>query len=144
MPEMYEQGGIMKYMTAIYLMINTWTDCKSKEIDIRYTLFFVILICALKIYGRETMYWSGMIPGMILFIVSVWKKSSLGSGDGIVVSALGWALGIEKVWSILVNGFLFAGVVGVFMWFRKKETEIPFVTFLMAGYILEEWGKWYV
>lgn len=135
----------MRYLTAIYLGINAWTDWKTKEIDIRYTLFFILLVCILKLCRGEIIYWSGMVPGIFFFGVSLWKKSSLGRGDGIVIGALGWVMGIEKVWNILMNGFLLAGAAGILLWLRerKKEIEMPFVPFLMAGYLMEEYGKWF-
>ena len=136
----------MKYLVTAYLGMNPWTDWKTKEIDSRYTIIFVLFVCALKIYKKEPLYWSGIVPGILLYAVSLWKKSNVGNGDGIVIAAVGWALGIEKIWNILVSGFLFACAAGIFVWFkeRKKETEIPFVPFLMAGYIVEEYGKWFV
>lgn len=135
----------MNYLTAGYLAVNAWTDWKKREIDCRYTVIFIVCVLALQLYKKESLYWMGLMPGFCLWVLSFWKKNSIGSGDGIVVAALGWALGIEKIWEIIVGGFLLAGVFGMFMWIlgKSKETELAFIPFLLIGYVMEEWTIWF-
>lgn len=134
----------MNYLTVIYLGISAWTDWKSKEVDCRHAAVFAVCVSLWKAVFHEPFYWTGILPGICLWALSFWKKSGIGNGDGIVAVVLGWALGIEKIWNIIVGGFFLAGTAGVFLWIRRKnrKEEIPFVPFLLGGFLLEQISTW--
>lgn len=131
----------MRYLTAAYLAVNAWSDWKKREIDCRYTAVFMICVLAVQLYKKEALYWTGLIPGICLWLLSLREKNGIGGGDGIVTTALGWALGIEKVWQIIVGGFFWAGMFGMLQWLLgKKRLGIAFVPFLLLSYFMEEWN----
>ena len=63
----------------------------------------------------------------------------IGSGDGIVLMGIGWIQGIQQACVIFQTAILLAAAVGVCMLAlgmgRKKE--LPFVPFLLAGYLVQ-------
>ena len=66
-------------------------------------------------------------------------SDQIGSGDGIVLMGIGWIQGIQQACVIFQTAILLAAAVGVCMLAlgmgRKKE--LPFVPFLLAGYLVQ-------
>lgn len=128
----------MILLSMIYLGINAWTDWRWKEIDIRYTVIFVLAVAVMRIWTGTPQNWAGLLPGSFLWVLSQWKREKIGNGDGPVVAGLGWTIGLEEVWKVLTGGFLLAGCVGILLLVsgRKKTTELPFIPFLCMSFLL--------
>ena len=105
----------MGVLTTGYLMVNSWTDWRRKEVDIVWTVAVFVLLA------------------------SLWRSDQIGSGDGIVLMGIGWIQGIQQACVIFQTAILLAAAVGVCMLAlgmgRKKE--LPFVPFLLAGYLVQ-------
>ncbi len=131
----------MNVILSSYLLINAWTDWKRKEIDMLYTILFVAIGIIYKQAVHGVHYWSGMIPGLILVVLSVICRQHIGLGDGVIVMAVGWMCGFTLVCSILMGGFLLAAGVGVIYCVKEKKrnVELPFVPFFLGSYLLEIW-----
>lgn len=131
----------MKLLILCYLGMNSWTDWRQKEIDLRTTVVFFLLITGIHWWKRLPLNWLGLLPGLCLWILAWYKKEKIGSGDGIVVMSLGWAMGIRQVWKILAGGFLLAGIAGVVLSVNgeRQSTEIPFVPFILISFLMEGW-----
>lgn len=130
----------MKIVVFIYLIINSWTDYKTREIDLRYTIiFFGVLLCA-DIWKGSFVNWKGIFPGVLLGGLSLGSREKIGLGDSWVVMAVGCAVGLANIWKILFAAFAITGGVGLFcLLFRKKQTEtLPFVPFLLLGFCVGE------
>ncbi len=131
----------MNIILSSYLFINAWTDLKRKEIDIVYTIIVIIIGSVYKHIMQGTYYWSGMIPGFLLFLISfIWRKH-IGMGDGIIVMTFGWMCGFTFVCDVLTGGFLLAAGVGIIccIVYRTVEIELPFVPFFLVSYLLKLW-----
>lgn len=130
----------MKIVVFIYLIINSWTDYKTREIDLRYTVIFLgVLLCA-DIWKGSFVNWKGIFPGVLLGGFSLGSREKIGLGDSWVVMAVGCAVGLADIWKILFAAFAITGGVGLFcLLFRKKQTEtLPFVPFLLLGFCVGE------
>lgn len=85
--------------------------------------------------------WELLLPvgiGCFFLAVSIVTKGAVGMGDGWLIMALGLALEMEEFVTVLLAGLLccaaWAGILmSVFQ--RGRNTEIPFVPFLLVGYI---------
>ncbi|MGN0252060.1 MAG: prepilin peptidase [Oliverpabstia sp.] len=128
----------MNGVVLIYLAVNAWTDGKRREINLIYTIIFLILTALCRWNRGQVFAWTGMIPGFFLWMLSVGRNKNIGSGDGILCMALGLVTGIEILWNVMLGGFCLAGVWGVIAWIgqRKRTSEIPFVPFLLASYLI--------
>lgn len=131
----------MTIILLIYLMINAWTDWKRKEIDVLYTILFVVISIVYKQIMHEAYYWNGMIPGLLLVIMSIVWRQHIGLGDGVIVLFVGWMSGLTFVCSVLMGGFLLAAGLGFLccMKERRMNVELPFVPFFLGSYLVEIW-----
>lgn len=132
----------MNILTGIYLGINAWMDWKRREIDLRLALLFAGGILVLRLILGQELYGTGVLPGLGLLLISVWAKKDLGSGDGIITMAVGWAIGFAAIWRVLTAAFLLAGITGGYLVLGKKKDrreDMPFVPFLLFGFLIERW-----
>ena len=74
----------------------------------------------------------------LLVLISILTEGAVGMGDGWLLMALGTVLYPEEFFSTLFIGMICSAVwSGIMMmgFCRKGSTEIPFVPFLLAGYL---------
>ena len=115
----------------IFLGINSWLDIRKRQISIILTAIFALaaFLTAL-IYHRIS--WEFFIG------ISILSKGALGMGDGLILTALGmamqWSDFIFMLFIALSACALWSGILLCFLK-KKKNTQIPFVPFLMIGYL---------
>ena len=79
---------------------------------------------------------TAMLPGAMLLLVSLISDGQVGRGDALSVFCIGTWVGMWETWAILMIGIFAAAVFSVFLWaVRQKNSEIPFVPFLLAAMI---------
>lgn len=87
----------------------------------------------------------GIGLGVILMVLSLLTRGSIGLGDGLLLVITGIFLGGAANVELLMNGLLYGAIfsLGVLAFGKgKKNREIPFVPFLFLGYltmIVEAW-----
>ena len=72
----------MGVLTTGYLMENSWTDWRRKEVDIVWTVAVFILTAFIYVGTDQKLCWSGLLPGICLWLASLWRSDQIGSGDG--------------------------------------------------------------
>lgn len=123
-----------------FLGFNTWTDVRRKEISLAAAAFFAAAALGWTVYtGGISL--DFFIPAGIscLFLgISMLTKGALGMGDGWLMMALATAMETEEFLTMLLAGMagsaVWAGVLLAVL-HKGKDTEIPFVPFLLLGYI---------
>lgn len=119
----------MGVLTTGYLMVNSWTDWRRKEVDIVWTVAVFVLTAFIYVGTDQKLCWSGLLPGICLWLASLWRSDQIGSGDGIVLMGIGWIQGIQQACVIFQTAILLAAAVGVCMLAlgmgRKKELPFP-------------------
>ena len=76
--------------------------------------------------------------GAAVIMLSIISKGAVGMGDGLLFLSLGTVLSFEELLSAFLLGLFcccFWGIVVLFLSGKGKKTEMPFVPFLMLGYI---------
>ena len=76
--------------------------------------------------------------GFLFVLISILTEGAVGMGDGWLLMALGTVVYPEEFFSTLFIGMICSAVwSGIMMmgFCRKGSTEIPFVPFLLAGYL---------
>lgn len=130
----------IKVITLLFMAVNTWMDCRKKQISLVLTGGYGLAGIAVSVLqGREWM--DLLIPvgtaGFLLGL-SVLTKGEIGMGDGWMLLALGMMLSTEHFLGMVCIGMLLAAVcsgllLAVFQ--KSRKTEIPLMPFLLAGYI---------
>ena len=118
---------------------NAICDLRRREISLMYSAAFAgIGICMSVMHGRrpaELLY--SVIPGLILMLFSVITRGGIGFGDGIVVSVMGLFLNWQETAAVCGIGLMLSAT-GAGIWFairRRRKDTLPFLPFLLAGYV---------
>lgn len=143
---------ILIILEILMLGVCAVSDIQRREID----LYVILLITAGAIIyrGYTGEYWEGfwelglrLLPGLLMVLVSIFKKNVLGMGDSIIVLASGYILGATLNTAMLLTGFVISGVYGlILVCFKKRKMNdtVPFVPFLLCGCILFPGLTWFI
>ncbi|HIY19146.1 MAG TPA: prepilin peptidase [Candidatus Blautia avistercoris] len=126
---------------------NAWKDWKLKEISLWSLLFINLMGMGLCMGNtlRENQWGElalGYVPGIALIGLSILTKGKIGMGDGLILLSLGNFMRIKEVFLVLGMGLLLCSFwSGILLVARKagKNSRIPFVPFLFAGYLGGLW-----
>ncbi len=134
---------ILMGLAALLLGICTYSDLKNREIDVSLLILFALLSVAYR--GAYGLWWQGffelflrLVPGALLLIIHMIKRSWLGPGDVFLVAVCGYMLGAETIFRTVLLAFVFSGVCGLLLLLTRKmrgKDTIPFIPFLLAGFL---------
>ncbi len=117
-------------------------DIRRRQIGRVQLLILLLLCCAVipfkKEFGARDAV-GGMAIGLCAIGVSVATREQIGKGDGIVIAAVGIALGVRKcLLAVFAASFLMCIAAIVVLLFRKggRQTRLPFLPAIFAGYLL--------
>ena len=121
--------------------LTTIDDIRTKQIKLLQVIVFGIIGIALEIIYKHHSWMSiigGFCVGAVILAFSIFSKEKIGKGDALIVMVTGLYLGFIDTLSLLWISSIYASVAGLFM-IRKYdnflEHEMPFIPFLLAGYI---------
>lgn len=117
-------------------------DVKQKKLTVLYILMFgvggVFLHLVAPVCSIYSMLW-GMLLGLVLILVSIVTRGSVGLGDGILLVVTGVYLGGSKNLELFMMGLLLAALWSLGLVIVKKKRgkeQIAFVPFLLISYLL--------
>lgn len=127
----------LNYCGAImFLAILSLEDIREKRISVKRVLIGALTAVICQLITRQA---SGiaivgsLIPGIVLLLLSVMTKESIGKGDGIVVMMLGLWIGGWMTFLVVCLAVWVAGIFAIVCLMRKKRELIPFVPCLLMG-----------
>lgn len=132
----------MQIISGIILAIASLFDIKNKKVPVVYINGCLALALVIAIVSKNADIINiviGIIPGIVVFIISNVLEGVIGKADGLVIVMIGLLLGIKELCLILMLSFAIAAVVSVVLIgvFRKgRDTTLPFIPFLLAGQII--------
>lgn len=126
--------------TVIFLLINAREDLKKHEISPVATAVFAFGSVLAGLHSGKSVWETGgaMLIGVMILAFSLVTKGAVGMGDGWIILALGTALpAMELLGTLMLAALCCAGCAGILLVFKKmnRNTEIPFVPFVLAGYL---------
>ncbi len=136
-PEMLPQ-----IIAFIIMFLCAFQDFLHKKISIIFPISMSLLAIVYQIYlliEREfnlTNLVISFIPGIVMLLISLLSRNSLGIGDGLMALFLGPVIGIGQLMAGLTIGlFLSAFVSGFLIIFKKagKKESFAFIPFIMFG-----------
>lgn len=123
----------------ILLVWNSWTDIRKHRISLAVTLVLGAVGMFHKLWsGNYFQALEGTLAGLGLMGVSLLTKGAVGMGDGLLLLALAGFLPAEEILRLLLLGLLSCTVWGIVLLAarkKKKSEELPFVPFLLLGYL---------
>lgn len=127
----------LNYCGAImFLGILSLEDIREKRISVKRVLIGALTAVICQLITRQA---SGiaivgsLIPGIVLLLLSVMTKESIGKGDGIVVMMLGLWIGGWMTFLVVCLAVWAAGIFAIVCLMRKKRELIPFAPCLLMG-----------
>lgn len=81
----------------------------------------------------------GIIIGITVIIISIATKGKIGLGDGLLLCITGMGLGFWGNLELFATALFFAAVLSIFLLILRladRKKSIPFVPFLLAGFII--------
>lgn len=125
-----------------FLGFNTWTDIKRKEISLAAVIVFAAVALGWTVYTGDISLDFFLPVGIssLFLVVSILTKGALGMGDVWLIMALSIALELEEFLMMLLVGMVCSAVwAGILLavLHKRRNAEIPFVPFLLIGYIGE-------
>ncbi len=128
---------ILLGMLGLYAVEDIW----KKRISVRYLWIFGAAGIVINLFQKSISVPDmllGVAVGAALVVVSLLTRESIGLGDGFLLMTAGVFLGGSSVLELLFISLLYAALVSLGMLaFRrwKRKREIPFVPFLLLGYL---------
>ena len=123
--EMIWETGIL-----IFLGVNSWTDIRKREISLIFTGIFAIAGIIWRLSGKGVSVEILPVAGVGLLFA--------GMGDCLVLLALGTVMDMGDFFLMLLGAVfssaVYAGILLVILK-KNRNTEIPFVPFLLMGYL---------
>ena len=128
-------------MTAGFLLICTWQDVRSGKISGKILALFAAtgMVVHLLTGGGWHTFVMGILPGIVILLFGKISGEQIGYGDGAVILVTGLFLtGRENIGLFFTGLFLSAAFVIVlfFTGKLKKQMSLPFLPFLLAGFVL--------
>ena len=138
-------GKIWRNMEAFGLVcmygFTAFDDIKTKQVRLFEILAFGILGIAIELIYKHHSLMSilgGVGVGALMLVFSIASKEKIGKGDAFIVMVSGLYLGFVDTLSLLwISSVysLFAGIIIIRKYDNSIDYELPFVPFLLAGYL---------
>lgn len=131
-------------MNLFGLVGNGIWDLRTRRISIVITAIYAAGGLALQMYWKSLGLgtFMALIPGIVCLLLAWITRQQIGYGDGFVLLAMGCNLSLAQIGVSCFFAFAFAGAAALFLltFGRKKRTyEMPFVPFLLLGYLCTLW-----
>ena len=137
----WKENKIMERICILaFLGINSWKDIRTREVSLLSIVVFGIVgmvrACFLGTVSVDLVW--NVCMGVAVIGLSIISKGAVGMGDGLLFLSLGTVLPFEELLTAFLLGLFFCcfwGIVVLCLSGKVKKTEMPFVPFLMLGYI---------
>lgn len=127
------------FLVLILLIPQAISDIKNQSVYVWPNVVALFLIQTFCVEGGAVAHLIRLIPGIIFFVFTFASKGAVGTGDGIVILALGTILGIENTFNAIFYATVLASVSSLVLISLKKankKTRLPFVPFLLFGTVI--------
>ena len=135
----------------IYLLAMSIYDVKRKEIHMGVTLLTGSVLAAIRIFQffhkDDTFELAlGVVPGILVLLLSYFTHGKIGMGDGFVIMVCGTVLSLFENLFLLFLALVLSVAVGAgLMMFRqvKRSYIMPFVPFICISFgVIYLWEIW--
>ena len=122
--------------------LTAFDDLKERQVRVIEIIIFGIIGIFINIFGKshsiESVIGGVMVGGLVL-IFSYLSNEKIGKGDAFLIMVTGLYLGFRETLTLLWISSILAAVIGTIIvkkYKAKEDMELPFVPFLLIGYLL--------
>ena len=133
---------ILMALIGVLLFVAGIVDIRKRQIS-SVQLVFLLLVCCAVLPLKEDLNTfdavGGLTIGLCAIGVSVATREQIGKGDGIVIAALGIALGVRRcLWIVFAASFMMCAAAIIVLLLKRgsRQTKLPFLPAIFAGYLL--------
>lgn len=135
-----EISSVKDICVLIFLGINSWTDIRKRQVSLLSIVIFAICGTAWSISSKVKVLDFFLCAGIgLIFVgISIFTEDAVGMGDGWLIMALGTVIQPVELFSVIFIAVMCSAVwagITLAIFHRKGCTEIPFVPFLLIGYL---------
>ena len=116
-------------------------DIRTRTVPVPAVAGAAIAVLIFRLYNGITIteLAAGLVPGILLLLLSYATGESIGTGDGLVICVLGLYGGLTKLLAVLGMSFILAALLAmVLLVFRRvgRKSELPFLPCLFCAWLL--------
>ncbi len=123
----------------MFLAVLAIEDIQEKRLSLKKIILFGVCGLLYVFFKRgfhPAVFIGDLLPGMMLLILALLTKESIGYGDGLTVMVVGLWLGKMFTLYTLWLAVSASGIFGLVNVLRKKKEPMPFVPFLLLGAVI--------
>ena len=123
-----------------FLGINSWKDIRTREVSLlTIGIFGIVGMVRTCFWGTVSLdlVWTACMGAAVIGL-SIISDGAVGMGDGFLLLALGTVLTFEELLTAFLLGLFCCSLWGILVLLMPgsgKKKELPFVPFLMLGYV---------
>lgn len=127
---------------GVLLVVAAVKDVKQLEIPLYYLIIAsALVVCKLLFNFSFSVAEFGIScgVGILLLVVSIISRGSLGLSDSYLLLCIGAMIGIEKFSLVILYSFILSSICSGYLLVCKKVSKkyrIPFIPFICMGYVL--------
>ena len=124
------------------LVWNSILDLREKRVSLLVTVLYGLLGIGYQILQKEIGFWmiASFLPGLSALALAKLTREKIGYGDGFMLLALGCYIRLEEMAWVCMIAVCLAGLFALILlafFHKKRDYAIPFVPFLLLGYVME-------
>lgn len=132
---------VVNAAVLILLLYESVVDIIKRKINIVPTMAVGVfgLLMNRLVYKRPLWWLAGLAAGSVLMLAALVSKEKIGYGDGIVFLMIGVCVEpLTTLWVLWISMFAVGimGSVGIIMGKRGRNSQIPYIPFVAAAYIV--------
>ncbi|WP_090167385.1 prepilin peptidase [Pseudobutyrivibrio sp. 49] len=122
--------------------LTAYDDLRERQVRVIEIIIFGIIGILINMFCKShslSSVFGGVAIGCLVLIFSYLSKEKIGKGDALLIIITGIYLGFRGTLTLLWISSILAAVVGTILvkkYQAKKDMELPFVPFLLMGYLL--------
>ena len=138
--DVWQLIDFVRYMMLFCILFReTIRDIREREIDIGMPIAYGITVLLLNLiprHGDIIGCIGGALLGGVVLLFTVFKKESIGAGDGIIFIVTGAALGTYLNLVLILRAMLLAGIGAIILVIIGKRRNLTIDTMPLMPYIL--------
>ena len=127
---------------GILLFIAGVSDIKKRQVNRRFLLTLMVVCLAAVLFKSDFGIMDaagGLAIGLCAIGISMASREQIGRGDGIVIAAVGFVLGVRKCLAVVSTASILMCAAAIIVLIMKKgnrRTRLAFLPALFAGYVV--------